>query len=482
MEANFEKNIVRLMPMACGYGKLLVNSQGVAEDYQYLEVSPVFESLTGLRRQDILGRSAAGLLRSGRRGGFDWLAFFEDAARSGGIRETTQWVGDLQRYLKVTATAEKETFTAVFQDVSGEQELRQEKEELARRLQTMLEQMRSVRSRDGLTGLYDNRGMEELTEPLDTAENLPVSVAVVDINGLRDINDDSGRRAGDAFLQRMAETLRQQCRGGDLVARLGGGEFAVFMPRTSLKKAEELTRKFRSGCGEESALRLHLSFGCAVKESAGGGLLAALRKAEACMCRQKLLDGKSCRSAVVDVLLATLYEMSAETEQHDRRLEGLCRTMGRALRLSMEEMDELSLLAVLHDIGKIAVAPQILQKPGKLDPAEWEKVHRHPEIGCRIVRAAPELVPVADLILAHHERWDGTGYPRGLAGTDIPLACRILAVADSYDAMTNDRAYRPAMSRAAAAEELLENAGTQFDPEIVSLFCRILAHCFGRTK
>lgn len=480
MEGNLEKNTVRLLPMACGYGRLLINSLGVAEDYQYLEVNPAFESLTGLKRQDILGRRASELAPGGDPGGFNWLAFFDDAARSGEIRETTQWIKSLKRYLKVTAAAEDETFTAVFQDVSGELELQKEKDALAHRLQILLEQMRSMRSRDGLTGLCDNRCVEKMAEHLDTEENLPISAVVMDINGLRDINDDSGRRAGDVFLRHIAETLKRQCRPGDLVARLGGGEFVIFMPQTAREKAEELIRRFKCVYNEESPVRPHLSFGCAAKESAGGSILAALRKAEECMCRQKLLDGKSCRSALLDVLLATLYAMSAETEEHDRRLGKFCLAMGGALRLSMEEMDELLLLAALHDIGKLGVEPQILKKPGALTPAEWEEVKRHPEIGHRILRTVPELVPVAELVLAHHERWDGKGYPHGLAGTNIPLACRILAVADSYDAMTNDRAYRKAMGQAKAMEEIRVNAGTQFDPEIAALFCRIHGHCFNR--
>lgn len=136
-------------------------------------------------------------------------------------------------------------------------------------------------------------------------------------------------------------------------------------------------------------------------------------------------------------------------------------------------MDELSLLALLHDIGKVSINPNILQKqPGALTSAEWDEMKRHPEIGYRIAQATPELAIVSDLILSHHERWDGKGYPRGLKEEEIPLPCRILAIADAFDAMTNDRVYRKAMSREEALLEIERNAGAQFDPVITNLFIK----------
>jgi HD-GYP domain-containing protein (c-di-GMP phosphodiesterase class II) len=148
--------------------------------------------------------------------------------------------------------------------------------------------------------------------------------------------------------------------------------------------------------------------------------------------------------------------------------------MGNALELSSEEQSELALLAVLHDIGKVGVRQNVLQKPESLDGEEWDEMKRHSEIGYRIAQNTPELSVVADYILSHHERWDGKGYPRNLKGEQIPLLCRILAVADAYDAMTSDRVYRKALSKEVAMEELCNNAGTQFDPILVELFLELL--------
>lgn len=190
--------------------------------------------------------------------------------------------------------------------------------------------------------------------------------------------------------------------------------------------------------------------------------------------KELLRDSKNCRSATIDTLLAILYEKSCETEEHSKRLGEYCHAMGQRLGLSSREMDEIVLLALLHDIGKVGIHVNILQKPGALTPGEWDEMKKHPKIGSRIARSIPELNAISDLILSHHERWDGKGYPRGLKGEEIPLSCRILAVADSFDAMINDRVYRKAMEKEEAIQEIESNAGTQFDPRIADIFVKIM--------
>lgn len=192
------------------------------------------------------------------------------------------------------------------------------------------------------------------------------------------------------------------------------------------------------------------------------------------MYQQKLLQGKSFRNSIINTLLAMLYEKSTETEKHCKRLEAYCVAIGQRMNLTTKDLDELSLLALLHDIGKVAIPPSILKKPGPLTPAEWEEMRRHPEIGYRIAQESTELASISNLILSHHERWDGKGYTRGLVGEDIPLACRIISVVDAFDAMTNNRVYRKAMSVEEAITEIKKNAGTQFDPKIVEVFLEIL--------
>lgn len=186
------------------------------------------------------------------------------------------------------------------------------------------------------------------------------------------------------------------------------------------------------------------------------------------------LKVNTCQNATINMLLAALREQCIETKEHASRLESYCHLLGLYFQLTSEEMEELSLLAVLHDIGKIGVNPAILKKPGTLTSEEWVEMKRHSEIGWRIVKEFPELGAVANYILFHHERWDGKGYPSGLKADNIPLPSRILAVVDAYDAMTSDRIYRKRMGMQEAIAELTKNAGIQFDPQVVSLFIEII--------
>jgi len=329
---------------------------------------------------------------------------------------------------------------------------------------------------DTLTGLCNRRFMEEELRRQDQKENLPLSVIMADVNGLKLANDVFGHTEGDKLLQEAAEVLKKCCRRGDVVCRWGGDEFLIVLPHTAVQVAEEIIQRIKVAClkhGTEN-LSLSIALGCATKETLCERLNEIIKEAEERMYRQKLNESKSFRNRIISTLLATLFAKSMETEEHGHRLKKYCMKMGQKLQLTSKEMDELSLLAVLHDIGKVGIREEILKKPGPLTEEEWEEMKKHPVIGCRIAQNTPELGPIAQYILYHHERWDGKGYPEGLQGEKIPLLCRLLAVADAYDAMTSDRFYRKAFSKEKALSEIKKNAGTQFDPKIVEIFSSIV--------
>ena len=215
---------------------------------------------------------------------------------------------------------------------------------------------------------------------------------------------------------------------------------------------------------------LSISLGYATKTISTETMDTIIMTAEENMSMHKLFERKSVRSSIIASIKVIMFEKSQETEEHAERMVQLSKLIGHAMALTESQMNELELLSTLHDIGKMGVSAEILSKPGKLSESEWAEIRKHPEIGFRIAQATSELIPIAEYILYHHERWDGKGYPEGLIGEKIPLLSRIIAIVDAFDAMTNDRAYRSAMTRPEAMEEIRKNSGTQFDPDISRVF------------
>jgi diguanylate cyclase (GGDEF)-like protein/PAS domain S-box-containing protein len=325
---------------------------------------------------------------------------------------------------------------------------------------------------DQLTGLYNRRYYEEELSRLDTKQNLPLTIIVGDVNGLKMINDSFGHAMGDELLKKSAKIIKRGCRVEDVISRNGGDVFVILLPRTSAVEAEGIINRINelSLLEKVGSIDISISFGYETKVNVEDEIQEVIKKADKHMYNNKLFESPSLRGRTVELIIKTLHEKNNNLETHSQRVSKLCESMGVVLGLSEYKVKELKKVGFLHDIGKIDVDEKILNKPGKLTAYEWKEIKRHPEIGYRILSTSMEMSKMAEYVLAHHERWDGKGYPRGLKGVEIPFQSRIIAIVDAYDAMSNERTYRSPMSDEAVLAELKKNSGIQFDPELVNIF------------
>ncbi len=336
------------------------------------------------------------------------------------------------------------------------------------------EKIKYLSLHDSLTGLYNRLFFEEEFKRLDTERQLPTCLILADVNGLKLINDSRGHKEGDKALQKISQILNKSCREEDIIARWGGDEFLILLPQTSEKEGQNICQRIKENCSRENpGYPISLSLGLAIKEQKGEKLASLFKIAEDRMYDQKAQESGEVKSDILKSLLKTLSKNSSETEGHARRMQILGNAIGKKIGLSNSELEKLSLLAMVHDVGKTTIPEEILQKPGGLTQIEWNKIKQHPITGFKIASATEEFVHVANLILYHHEWWDGSGYPYGIKGKEIPLLSRIIAIVDAYEVMTSGRPYREPVSSWEAVEELKRNAGTQFDPELVEVFLEI---------
>ncbi|HBF38692.1 MAG TPA: sensor domain-containing diguanylate cyclase, partial [Firmicutes bacterium] len=325
---------------------------------------------------------------------------------------------------------------------------------------------------DQLTGLYNRRYFEQELKLLDAPRNYPLTIIFADMNGLKLVNDSLGHGTGDKLIQKVAEVLLKGCRKDDIVARFGGDEFIVLLPQTEPAEAEEIIKRIKNIALDEkvNSIDISISFGYETKYHQEESAQEILKRAEDYMYKNKLFESPSMKGRTIKAILSTMHEKNKMEEAHSQRVSELCKSMGEVLGLFDQDIEELKTVGLIHDIGKVAIGESILTKLGKLTDIEWKEIKRHPEVGYRILSTVNDLSKMAEYVLAHHERWDGGGYPKGLKGEAIPLQSRIITIADAYDAMTNERTYRDLLSKSVAITELQKNAGKQFDPELLKTF------------
>ncbi|MGD9910407.1 MAG: HD domain-containing phosphohydrolase [Candidatus Izemoplasmatales bacterium] len=324
---------------------------------------------------------------------------------------------------------------------------------------------------DLLTGLNNRRFYSEELARIDKLENYPLSIIMGDINGLKIMNDAFGHDAGDKLLRTVSSELKSVFAQYGDICRVGGDEFIILLKHTSKQEAQRLIDLAKVEIEENyiHGMKVSVSFGLAT-QIGDIDTNDIIRFAEDDMYKHKLFEVSSARNEAIQTIMNTLHFKNPREEYHSRRVSEYCVKIGKLLDMRDDEVALLKVIGHLHDIGKIGIDEAILNKPGKLNDEEFASIKRHTEIGYRILLSSREYREFAEDILSHHEHYDGSGYPQGLKGQDIPYRARIITIADAFDAMTSDRPYRKALTIQEALNEIEKHAGTQFDPVIAVKF------------
>lgn len=330
---------------------------------------------------------------------------------------------------------------------------------------------------DTVTGFYNKQSFYTQIPQWNDPDYWPVSFVVCNVDGMNAINEAYGTAYGDGVMRQLARYIRRRVGDQVFCAKLDNGDVVVALEGMSNADAGDLFEELEKEIlyfYENMPMSVTVEYGVATKTDGETTVEKTLQDARMSMQNKKMLKEKSASSSIVDSLKQTLCESDYQTEEHVERTREMAARLGREMELCDADIGRLELLAVLHDIGKVAIPQNIIKKQGKLTPEERAIIEQHTVKGYRIAKSSPELSDIAEGILSHHEKWDGTGYPNGLKGEEIPLIARVISAVDSHDVMVNDRPYHKAMPERDAIEELKRCSGTQFDPGVVEVFIRLL--------
>jgi diguanylate cyclase (GGDEF)-like protein len=330
---------------------------------------------------------------------------------------------------------------------------------------------------DPLTGLGNRRRLTadlRAAVEVDAGDVRPSLLLLFDLDGFKGYNDTFGHLAGDELLTRLGERLLHAVDGAGRAYRLGGDEFCAHVDLTRADPDELISSAAAALTETGPEFTISASIGVVLLPQEADDPSRALRLADERMYANKRRRAHGAGGQASEVLLRTLRAKQPELDQHSGHVAQLASRVARRLGLGGEALDEVFRAAQLHDIGKVGIPDAILVKAGELTDTEWEFVRNHTILGERILQGAPALRPIARLVRASHERWDGSGYPDRLRGEEIPLGARIVSVCDAYEAMRSERTYCPAVAHEAACRELRQCAGAQFDPAVVEAFLAVV--------
>lgn len=328
--------------------------------------------------------------------------------------------------------------------------------------------------KDSLTEVYNRRYFDEYMKQIEKL--IPTSLIMIDVNGLKLTNDAFGHLLGDNLLKCVADVLKEVCPEDSTICRIGGDEFVVLMVDIDDVGTEKVVNNISKSIKGMfvNDIEVSISIGWQTRMDYKMTTHDMFIKAENNMFRRKMIESRSIRFNIVNTIMKTLNDRNINEKKHSEDVSLISKNIAEAMDFSPRRIMEVEMAALLHDVGKIAVRTELLNRPGKLTDDEYDEIKRHSESGYQILKSVDEYSSFAYDVLSHHERYDGLGYPRGLKGDEIPIIARIIAVADAYEAISSDRSYRRGLTKEKAIEEIIKNSGSQFDPQVVEAFLKSL--------
>ena len=457
-----EKNLFKTTLSSVGDGVISYNENG-----KIILMNKVAESLTGWKFEEVIGRRFEDVFNVidefSREKKESIVNKVIESKRISGLEKNTILVSrdGSERLIENNAVpilnrkGELEGIVLIFREYSV--------------IKQNLDQINYLNYRDQLTGLFNKDFYQEELLRLDIERNLPLSIIVGEISGLKLINDVFGHGMGDELLKKAAQLIKMGCRGDEIIARYGIDGFIVLLPKTDVAETDIIINRIKKIIEGDKLgdIDISITFVAGTKKVKNENMDEIFGKAEEELKQEKLIKDPNVEDKIINTILEKLHKKNTAEV-----VSRLSESMGREIGLNEEKILTLKKLGLLHDIGEIAIEKGILEKKGELTESERGEVNRHPEVGYRILSTVKDMTEMAEYVLYHHERWNGKGYPKGLKAEEIPIESRIIAIADAYEAMSSDRSYRGALPIKVVIDELEKNAGIQFDPELVFIFIK----------
>ncbi|MFA5698333.1 MAG: HD domain-containing phosphohydrolase [Sphaerochaeta sp.] len=461
----YERMLLETTLLSVGDGMISTDEVGVIQF-----MNTVAESLCGWRAEEAIGRplhEVFTLLPTNRKQRTPDIVKLVLTTRSPitiGNQVTLVARDGVERYISDSASPiigkddELHGIVIVFRDATEEK--------------TKAQEMASLSISDPLTMVYNRRYYDRVRQEVDGEPYHPLTLILADVNGLKLTNDAFGHESGDELLKKVASVMKRSCREDDIIARVGGDEFVLLLPRTDAEHAQIIVDRMNKALANEmvEGIRISVSFGHA-QRSTETSFDTTFKVAEDNMYQNKLKENLTYKREVISSILEQLYQKEATIELHSDLVSTYATSLALAAGLSSDEAEHIEKAALFHDLGKIAVAQEILRmRTTQLSKAQSIELRRHPEIGYNILRSVDEYAPIAEAILYHHERYDGLGFPRGLKGKEIPISARIIAVANTWANFTGPNAAYERVSKQIATSTLQSMRETQLDPSLVDIF------------